>query len=198
MSIIVAVVATKGGACKTTTAVGLATSLDESIVGPVGLIDTDPQATASSWLRMRSKSLRPTRADEVRQAAAGEGVTIIDTQPAATPSAVAVMEAADLIVAPTRLGPGDLKALNQLCRMVEPDLVVPVAMKTRSTSHAQGLELLKERFGDRVTVPVPDSVVVETAQETERAIPRWHLVGQAYAEIADSLTHLLKGVNAGG
>lgn len=198
MSTIVAVVATKGGACKTTTAVGLTIALDQSIVGPVSLIDTDPQATASAWLPWRSKSLRPITADEVRQAAAGEGVTIIDTQPAATPSAVAVMEAADLIVAPTRLGPGDLKALNQLCRMVEPNLVVPVAMKVRTTSHVQGLALLKERFGDRLTVPVPDSVVVETAQETERPIPRWHPVGQAYADIADSLTHLLKGVKVHG
>lgn len=59
MGIIVAIVATKGGAGKSTTAVALATSLDESIVGPVDLIDTDSQATASSWLPWRSRSLRP-------------------------------------------------------------------------------------------------------------------------------------------
>lgn len=75
MGIIVAIVATKGGAGKSTTAVALATSLDESIVGPVDLIDTDPQATASSWLPWRSKSLRPLTADDVRAAVQEGGVT---------------------------------------------------------------------------------------------------------------------------
>ena len=198
MSLVVAVVATKGGAGKTTTSVALATALDQSIVGPVRLLDTDPQATASSWLPWRSKCLRPTSASEVREASAGEGVVIVDTQPAATESAVAVMEAADLIVTPTRLGPGDLRALNQLCRMVEPDLVVPFARKARSKSHEQALRILGERFQERLTTPVPDSVAVEAAQEAEKPIPARHPVGQAYAAIADSLAHLLKGVNTHG
>ena len=198
MSFLVAVVATKGGAGKTTTAVALTIALDQATVGPVNLIDTDPQATASAWLPWRSKSLRPTTAAEVRAAAAGEGVTIIDTQPAATPSCVAVIEAADLLVAPTRLGPGDLAALNQLCRMIEPDLVVPVAVLGRTRSHAQALEILAERFGDRLTVPVPHSIVVETAQEGERPLPSQHAVAVAYSEVAGTLTHLLRGVSAHG
>ena len=195
MSIIVAVIATKGGACKTTTAVSLTVAIEEGIVGPVRLLDTDPQGTAAKWLPWRSHSLRPTSANEVRQATAGEGVTIVDTQPAATDSAVAVMEAADLLVAPTRLGVGDLDAFNQLCRMVTPDLVVPCAFKARTTSHTQALELLRERFGDRVTAPVPDSVIVDTAQNNQGGISTRHPVARAYADAADSLTHLLKGVN---
>ena len=55
MSIIVAVVATKGGACKTTTAVSLTVALEEGIVGPVRLLDTDPQGTAAKWLPWRSQ-----------------------------------------------------------------------------------------------------------------------------------------------
>jgi len=195
MSVIVAVVATKGGACKTTTAVSLTVALEEGIVGPVRLLDTDPQGTAGKWLPWRSHSLRPTSANEVRQATAGEGVTIVDTQPAATDSAVAVMEAADLLVAPTRLGVGDLDAFNQLCRMVTPDLVVPCAFKARTTSHTQALKLLRERFGDRVSAPVPDSVIVDTAQNNQGGISTRHPVARAYADAADSLTHLLKGVN---
>ncbi len=198
MSIIVAVVATKGGAGKTTTAVALTVALDQALVGPVGLIDTDPQATASAWLPWRSKSLRPTTAAEVRDAAVGEGVVIVDTQPAATASCVAVIEAADLLIAPTRLGPGDLAALNQLCRMIEPDLVVPVAVLGRTRSHTQALEILHERFGDRLAPAVPHSIVVETAQEGEQPIPSRHAVGLAYAEVADTLTHLLKGVGTHG
>lgn len=198
MSIIVAIVATKGGAGKTTTAVALTVALDQATVGPVGLIDTDPQATASAWLPWRSKSLRPTTADEVRAAAVGEGVTIVDTQPAATPSCVAVIEAADLLVAPTRLGPGDLSALNQLCRMIDPDLVVPIAVLGRTKSHTQALEILRERFGGRLSSPVPQSIVVETAQEGEQPISSRHAVGLAYADVAHHLTHLLMGVSTHG
>jgi len=72
-----AVVNTKGGVGKTTTAVHLATLLARQ--GPTLLIDADPQASAASWAAWRRDSGRspsPTTTILVGKAVLDEGKTL--------------------------------------------------------------------------------------------------------------------------
>lgn len=110
----------KGGAGKTTIAAHVAVAAELGGVGPVVLIDTDPQGSLSAWWNSRSAdapalaaaSLAELPAKLTALAAAGVTLAVIDTPPAVAPAIREVVRLADLVLIPTRPSPHDLRAVG--------------------------------------------------------------------------------------
>lgn len=109
----------KGGSGKTTLSGHLAVEAEQAGVGPVALIDCDPQGSLSDWWNSRAA---PTPhfvkvgllelADALAQLQqAGFRLAVIDTPPAITSSISRVVAHADLVIVPTRPSPHDLRAV---------------------------------------------------------------------------------------
>src|ERR1700691_4415102 len=100
----------KGGSGKTTLSGHLAVEADRAGIGPVALIDTDPQGSLSQWWNSRAaetphfvKVGLPDLGDALAQLnAAGFRLAVVDTPPAITSSISRVVSFADLVVVPTR------------------------------------------------------------------------------------------------
>lgn len=110
----------KGGSGKTTLSGHLAVEACRAGVGPVSLIDTDPQGSLAQWWNARtaeephfvktgSFDLKDTLAELER---AGFRIAVIDTPPAITQSISQVVAHADLVIVPTRPSPHDLRAVG--------------------------------------------------------------------------------------
>ncbi|MGF1545401.1 MAG: AAA family ATPase [Parvularculaceae bacterium] len=112
--------AQKGGAGKTTLAGHIAVEAERQGAGPVALIDTDPQGSLARWWNVRQD---PTPAfiqsvfsnlfrDLDRARDEGFRLVVIDTPPAVTRAISEVVGFADLVIAPTRPSPHDLRAVG--------------------------------------------------------------------------------------
>ena len=109
----------KGGSGKTTLSGHIAVEAERQGVGPVALIDTDPQGSLAKWWNVR-KDPNPAFIQSVfsnlfydLDSARDEGfrLVVIDTPPAVTRAISEVVSFADLVVAPTRPSPHDLRAV---------------------------------------------------------------------------------------
>ena len=110
----------KGGSGKTTLSGHLAVEAQNAGVGPVALIDTDPQGSLSHWWNARA-AREPLFAKvglfELGEALehlsrSGIRLAVIDTPPAITESISHVIGHADLVILPTRPSPHDLRAVG--------------------------------------------------------------------------------------
>lgn len=117
----------KGGSGKSTLSGHIAVAAERAGVGPVALIDTDPQASIANWAKAR-EAYKPacklatieTLAEELeRLEQEGVRLVVVDTPPAATSAIGAVIGHADLVVIPTRPSPHDLRAVGRTVDMVE-------------------------------------------------------------------------------
>lgn len=117
----------KGGSGKTTLSGHLAVEAERAGVGPVALIDTDPQGSLSQWWNAR-EAAAPLFAKvgllELGEALAhlkksGVRLAVIDTPPAITASISQVVAHADLVVVPTRPSPHDLRAVGATVDIAE-------------------------------------------------------------------------------
>jgi chromosome partitioning protein len=117
----------KGGSGKTTLSGHLAVEADRAGVGPVALIDTDPQGSLSLWWNAReaaSPQFAKVGLLELGDALAhleksGVRLAVIDTPPAITASISQVVAHADLVVVPTRPSPHDLRAVGATVDIAE-------------------------------------------------------------------------------
>jgi chromosome partitioning protein len=124
---IVALVSQKGGVGKTTLAGHLAVEAEKTGAGPVALLDTDPQGSLAAWWNTRTKEtplfaqaeIASLRTQLSALADAGIKLVMIDTPPAITENIRAVVQAADLVVIPTRPSPHDLRAVGATVDLVE-------------------------------------------------------------------------------
>ena len=118
---VVVLASQKGGAGKTTLTGHLAIAAEQRGVGPVVMIDTDPQGSLSSWWNRRQAPtpvLSPLphlrdltiRIAELRDN--GVELVLIDTPPAITSAIREVIRVADLVVMPVRPSPHDLDAIG--------------------------------------------------------------------------------------
>lgn len=123
---IVAVLASKGGAGKTTCALHLAVEAEQQGIA-TAVLDTDPQASATGWSDGRKKdtpavvSIQPVRLVKALETARTDGVelVIIDSPPHSESVAMAAAKAADIIVIPCRPGILDLRAIETTAKIAE-------------------------------------------------------------------------------
>jgi chromosome partitioning protein len=117
----------KGGSGKTTLSGHLAVEADQAGIGPVALIDTDPQGSLSHWWNARAASsplfakigLLDLGASLAQLESSGVKLAVIDTPPAITDAISQVVAHADLVVIPTRPSPHDLRAVGATVDIVE-------------------------------------------------------------------------------
>lgn len=124
---VIAIASQKGGSGKTTLAGHLAVEAERRGLGPVALIDTDPQGSLADWWNAR-EATTPAFVETVvsrlgqdleRVRAAGTALVFIDTPPAITATIVEVVRFADLVVIPVRPSPHDLGAAGATVDLVE-------------------------------------------------------------------------------
>lgn len=117
----------KGGSGKTTLSGHLAVEAQAAGIGPVALIDTDPQGSLSHWWNART-AREPLFAKvglfELSEALehlhkSGIKLAVIDTPPAITESISHVIGHADLVILPTRPSPHDLRAVGATVDLAE-------------------------------------------------------------------------------
>ena len=124
---VLAVTSQKGGSGKTTLAGHLAVQAERAGVGPVALVDTDPQGSLAEWWNAREAETPAfvqtyvSRLSEDIEAmrALGQQLVIIDTPPAITSTIAHVVQVSDLVVIPTRPSPHDLRAAGGTVDLVE-------------------------------------------------------------------------------
>lgn len=117
----------KGGAGKTTLAGHLAVQADQDGLGPVVLMDSDPQGSLSEWWNARAAETPFFQAADLSNLAeqletmkqAGVKMVVIDTPPAVTDTIRTVIAVADLVVIPSRPSPHDLRAVRSTIELVE-------------------------------------------------------------------------------
>ena len=110
----------KGGSGKSTLSGHLAVEANNAGVGPVALIDTDPQGSLSHWWNVRDAQepffvkvgLLDLGEALKRLESVGVRLAVIDTPPAITESISHVIAHADLVILPTRPSPHDLRAVG--------------------------------------------------------------------------------------
>jgi len=124
---VIVIASQKGGTSKSTLALNLAVAATRAEVGPVVMIDVDPQQTLTRWWKEReaetpalaSTVITELPAKIVGLKEAGFRYCFIDTPPAVTASIRAVIEQADLVLIPCNPSPADLWAVGatiDLCR----------------------------------------------------------------------------------
>ncbi len=147
---VIAFASQKGGSGKTTLAGHIAVEAERTGLGPVVLMDTDPQGSLSQWWNVREAdtpafvrtSENGLAADLAALKASGTGLVVIDTPPAITATIGDVIAEADLVVIPTRPSPHDLRAAGatvQICENKNKPLVFALngaATRARITTEA--------------------------------------------------------------
>jgi chromosome partitioning protein len=117
----------KGGSGKTTLSGHLAVQAQNAGVGPVALIDTDPQGSLTHWWNARA-AREPLFAKVglfdlgealVHLSRSGIRLAVIDTPPAITEAISSVIGHADLVILPTRPSPHDLRAVGATVDIAE-------------------------------------------------------------------------------
>ena len=122
---VLALLARKGGAGKTTLAVHLAVAAVQA-GRRVLLVDADPQGSAADWWRTRSADapeLVQCEAEQVADVAAaarrdGVDLVVVDTRPSVQADTVALARLADLVLIPTRPAILDLRAIGATAEVV--------------------------------------------------------------------------------
>jgi chromosome partitioning protein len=117
----------KGGSGKTTLSGHLAVEAEQAGIGPVALIDCDPQGSLSEWWNSRASptpqfvkvGLLELSESLARLDQAGFKLAVIDTPPAITASISRVVAHADLVIVPTRPSPHDLRAVGATVDIAE-------------------------------------------------------------------------------
>ena len=216
---VIAVIAQKGGAGKTT--LSIATAVAAIVDGlSAAIVDIDPQATAANWSDRRQAespvviSAQATRLTQILDAAAAQGadLVVIDTAPRAEQGALAAAKVADLVLVPCRPAIYDLETVMttvELVRFAERDtplLCVLNSVPPRGPRQQQARDVLAENgvavcpggIGHRAAIDHAAALGL-SAQEYEPAGKAAAEIDSVYSFITDlvnSKTH--KGVNRNG
>ncbi len=150
----IAIISRKGGAGKTTLAVGLAVAADSS-GHPAAILDLDPQASAAAWGHLREADNPPVLAAKAAQLStllstvqsAGAELVFIDTAPSVANSALLAARAADWVLIPCRPSVADLTAIGASVEIAReaarPSVAVINAAPVRSPLIGQAVAALR-------------------------------------------------------
>ncbi len=126
MTLIISVAQQKGGAGKTTISTNIAVCLS-NLGKKVGLIDLDPQQSASMWYELRQNNiadnmidllLHDYSLDNVLKTHCGHyDIIVIDTPPHAKDSALKLIRRSDFVIIPAQLSPMDIWATQPILDM---------------------------------------------------------------------------------
>ena len=164
-----AVVNSKGGVGKTTTAVAFAELLADD--GPAALVDLDPQGSATEWHAMATEAGTPMAAELVRNLDDRPGIArVIDTPPGHPDAIRRAIDAAALVVVPTQPRTGDL---NRAAATVAEALATgtPALALLTMTTRGYAAEPAAREVLDALDVPTFDA-----------SIPRREAIGYAWGE----------------
>ncbi len=207
---VVAIVNTKGGVGKTTTAVGLAQALSSS--GSVVVADLDPQGSASSWALNAIEEGHPLAAPVAQigrehrpaaiprlaaEAADGADWLILDTSPADLDRADAAIELATahkgVVVIPTKTSALDLPRALVTIEDVG-GRATAVVLLTMTRTGTKRLDEARHALSEagatvlRSTIPLREKMAA--AAEMQGA--NFDELTEAHTELADELSQLLK------
>lgn len=154
---IIAVIAEKGGAGKTTLSLDLAVTAVQK-GHKVAILDVDPQATASKWTDRRTEQLPwvvPTHAVRLSSAidqAKRQGVDfiMIDTPPHSSTDAAEAARRADIVVSPVEPHLFGLETISKLADLLRvagdpPSFFVVNKAPTQGTEGAHAVEYIKKQ-----------------------------------------------------
>ncbi|MCU1495141.1 MAG: cobyrinic acid ac-diamide synthase [Acidimicrobiaceae bacterium] len=171
MRTVIAVTNVKGGVGKTTSAVYLAGAAVRSGRGPVLLVDADPQASSAEWLEEAPVSgvrlmEAPTARMVTRAMEAGsERIVIVDSPPGDEKTVRAVLERADAVVIPTRVGGPEPSRVRATLDMIAPGTrrgIVICAARTGTRDLDDTLRYWDDE-GEAIWGVVPERVAIAAA-----------------------------------
>jgi chromosome partitioning protein len=124
---VLALASQKGGSGKTTLSGHLAVQAQRAGMGPVVLMDIDPQGSLADWWNERKEDMPAFAQTTVARLAndlaelreQGFKLAVIDTPPAITAAIQSVIQVAELVVIPTRPSPHDLRAVGATVEICE-------------------------------------------------------------------------------
>jgi chromosome partitioning protein len=198
----------KGGAGKTTLSSHLAVEASRMRVGPIALLDTDPQAGLAAWwnarqspdpafARMLPKGISATLAD---LEAKGCAMVFIDTPPALSDSIRQTLVHANLIVVPVQPSPNDLRAVGATVKLVRDARRQMVFVLNRANSRTRLTNdalMSLSQHGTIAPVIVQDRqdfrvamIDGRTAQELDPSSKSAGEVGLLWSYLAEKLDHV--------
>ena len=124
---IITIASRKGGVGKTTIAGHLAVQAERAGLGPVGLMDVDPQGNLADWWNARPVSsplyvrIALHRLGQEIENLSEQGLSylFVDTPPTVNADVSDLVALSDLVVIPTRPGPHDLRSIGATIELVE-------------------------------------------------------------------------------
>lgn len=124
---VIVIASRKGGSGKTTLAGHLAVQAERAGMGPVALVDADPQGSLSDWWNNRDAptpvfvhtAIEDLPDDVARLREMGIKLLVLDTPPALNATVADIIRLSDLVVIPSRPSPHDLRSVGATVELVE-------------------------------------------------------------------------------
>lgn len=168
--VVIAVSNLKGGVGKSTTSVYLAGAAVRSGRAPVTLVDADPQASSAEWLEASPiEGVELVEAPTARLVAraldqVGRHLVVVDTPPGAGDEKIvrAVLEAADVVIIPTRAGGTEASRVVATLSLIPPATprgIVLCAARTTTRDLEETVRAWREN-GQLIWGVIPERVTI--------------------------------------
>ena len=172
---IIGVCSTKGGAGKTSLCQNLGVAAGEGAL----ILDLDRNGETTGWLQTRRSNwpgvIQGARRENLTCLRKMRGHVLIDTCPNDPDLVAQVAKISDLVVVPSMMSPGDLRAVSETVQIVKDQKraaqIVIVPMRTRATSNEwRALRPLLEALAPVWPEPVADRTELRAAAFAGRAL----------------------------